>query len=153
MTQTTPKPPSANGDAEKAGDQVYEFMMDAIPYRYDEKAGEPHFLTRKEAEESSDPDVRAEAAKAPYDAPGGIMMYQVMGPAAEYGGKKKLTKEEEEDIFKHKAGEGLWWHYDGQYYRATKAMRIPYVVYQDAKGNKAVIKHIFVAFSGIDGPP
>jgi hypothetical protein len=148
MTQTTPPPPSTNGASGAESDELYEFMMEGIPYRYDEGI-DPRFLTRPEAQASPDPAIRDEARRATENGPGG-MMYQVVGPALQYPGDDgKLTKEDEQDILLHKSPDGLWWHYDGIYYRVTKALKIPYVVMQDGK---QVVKHILVGYSGIDGP-
>ena len=151
MTDTS-ETSSKNGSVKQASDELYAFMMEGIPYRYD-TGSEPEFLTRAEAVASSDPAVQAEAKQAPQDGPRG-MMFALRGPASDFGGqgKPRLTKAEEDDIKENRAQEGLWWHYDDKYYRVTKALRIPYVVYQDG-GKTPVVKHSLVGYSGIDGAP
>lgn len=144
MTRTDTRRP-------KESDELYEFMMEEIPYEY---VGEdPRFLTRAEAKASPDPAIRAEAEKATEDGPDG-MMYQVLGPALQYlsANHKRLDAKDQQDILLNKSPEGLWWHYDNKYYRVTKALKIPYLVHQKVDGNvKAVVKHILVGYSGIDG--
>lgn len=121
-------------------DELLNFIIEGIPYRYDDAAGEPRMMTEAEA--------RAAGEHVSGTGPGG-MAYEVRGPAAKYGGQRKLSQKDEQDILLNKGQEGLWWHYEGKYYRVTKALKIPYVVYQDGD-KKPVIKHIFVGYAGID---
>jgi hypothetical protein len=145
MTQT-PTEPSSNRSApgpQISPAELYKFIMEGIPYRYDDDKGDPRFTTR------ADPVPKGEHPPT-QTGPGG-MLYDVSGPARNHGGdKERLTKHQEQEILEKKGPEGLWWHFGDRYYRVTKALRIPYLVYQD-DNPEPVIKHIFVGYAGIDG--
>ena len=48
----------------------------------------------------------------------------------------------------------LWWNFEGNQYRVTKALKIPYTMKDsqdpDADLNGIVIKHLLIGFMGVD---
>ena len=134
--------------SESPGFDLGKFILDGIPYRYDEK------------DESDEPKLIMASSIANATEVG----RKTDGPAKDFGedeGKKLAVSEDEaardpklrdarhsEDYIRAHPWESNWFYFKGVAHRVVKTVRIGYTAMQDGK---PIERHILIGYEGVDG--
>jgi hypothetical protein len=125
--------------------QLGEFIWDGVPYKYDESDA-PDLDPTQAPQTTAVGNVLKANPKINY------RKIWLDGPAKNFGEKQgqRLEKKGAVSEASIAASEqpSLWWTFDNQPYRVTKAAMIPYTV-TDVDG-KPKLRHILIGYMGVD---